>query len=220
MNSTTAIPETPTFPAPGSVPDSSRASRPGEPTWEIALLYPLQGQWTEADYLALNTNRLIELSDGCLEFLPMPTIFHQLIVEFLHTLLKTFVATHASGKVLFAPLPIRLWSNKYREPDIVYLRPERIQDLNTQPDGADLVMEVVSPGTENRKRDLKTKLDEYAKAAISEYWIVDPQEQKITVLTLDGQTYRLHGEFGPGTQASSILLPGFSVAVDAVFAVS
>jgi hypothetical protein len=39
-------------------------------------LFPEQGQWTEGAYLALNTRRMIELSDGCLEVLPVPTIFH------------------------------------------------------------------------------------------------------------------------------------------------
>ena len=61
-----------------------RASRRGEPTWELALLFPFQGEWTESAYLALDTNRLIELSDGCLEFLPMPTVLHQLIMCLAH----------------------------------------------------------------------------------------------------------------------------------------
>ena len=60
-----------------------RPSRRGEPTWEMALLHPLQGAWSESEYLALHTNRLIEYADGCLEFLPMPTLFHQAIVLFL-----------------------------------------------------------------------------------------------------------------------------------------
>jgi Uma2 family endonuclease len=77
---------------------------------------------------------------------------------------------------------------------------------------------VVSEGEENRERDLEIKRREYAKAGIAEYWIVDPQEQRITVLVLDGQTYRVHGVFAPGDQATSVLLPGFAVAVDAVFA--
>ncbi len=194
------------------------ASRRGEPPWEVALLFPPQGEWSEAEYLALDTNYLVELSDGCLEVLPMPTVFHQLIVNYLHNLLEAFVAAHASGMVLFAPLPVRLWPGQFREPDIVYCRPERVGNLHGQPQGADLVVEVVSEGEENRKRDLETKRGEYAKAGIAEYWIVDPQEQRITVLTLDGQTYWEHGLFGIGTQASSVLLPGFSVPVEAVFA--
>jgi Uma2 family endonuclease len=195
-----------------------RLSRRGDPAWEVALLFPTQGNWCETEYLALNTNRLVELSEGCLEVLPMPTIFHQLIVSFLHHVLQTFVAAHASGKVLFAPLPVRLWPGQFREPDILYILPERIRTRHGQPEGADLVMEVVSEGFENRKRDLEIKREEYAKAGIAEYWIVDPQEQRITVLTLVGATYREHGVFGLGSQATSVLLPGFTVAVEAVFA--
>ncbi len=182
------------------------------------MLYPLQGEWTESEYLALDTNRLVELSDGCLEFLPMPTIFHQLIVKYLIAMLEAFIVASASGTVLFAPLPVRLWRGKFREPDILYLRPERVRNPHTQPEGADLAMEVVSEGRENRERDLLIKRMEYAKAGIADYWIVDPEEQRITVLTLDGQTYREHGVFGPGATATSALLPGFAVSVDAVFA--
>src|SRR4051794_29142322 len=91
-------------------------SRPGEPTWEVAQFYPPQGEWTEADYLGLQTNHLVELSDGVLELLPMPTHQHQMIVAFLYGLLKTFVDGSAPGVVLFAPLRVRLWEGKFREP--------------------------------------------------------------------------------------------------------
>ncbi len=182
------------------------------------MLFPRQGEWTEEAYLALDTNRLIELTDGCLEFLTMPTILHQLIVDYVHTLLKAFVAAHAAGLVLFAPLPVRLWLGKIREPDIVYLRPERIRSRRQPPEGADLAMEVVSDSSEDRKRDLETKREEYARAGIAEYWIIDPAQRRITVLTLKGTAYAVHGEFTPGMQATSVLLPGFAVDVAAVFA--
>jgi Uma2 family endonuclease len=143
---------------------------------------------------------------------------HQDIVDFLHTLLKAFVTARLLGKTYFAPLPVHLWPGAYREPDIVYLRPERYINNPRYPQGADLVMEVVSEDPEDRRRDLVTKREEYAKARIAEYWIVDPQEQRITVLTLDGQSYREHGLFKPGEQATSVLLAGFSVAVQEVFA--
>jgi Uma2 family endonuclease len=195
-----------------------RSSRPGEPPWEVALLFPAQGDWSERDYLALDTNRFVELSEGCLEVLPMPTILHQLIVQFLHKVLEAHVRAHAAGLVLLAPLPVRLRAGTYREPDVVYLRPGRIHDVRTQPDGADLVMEVLSEGEENRKRDLEIKREDYAQAGIPEYWVIDPEERRIAVLKLDGTTYLVHGEFGAGTQATSAHLPGFSVAVDDVFA--
>jgi Uma2 family endonuclease len=210
MNSTISAP----FSPPGLVP-------PGvEPAWEVAVLFPGQGAWTEVEYLALPTNRLVELAAGRLEVLPMATLLHQLIVDYLHTLLKAFVAAHATGLVLFAPLAVRLGPGLYREPDVVYLRPERISKLRGQPEGADLVMEVLSEGMENRQRDLEVKVKEYAAARIAEYWIVDPQEQRITVLTLDGSSYRVHGVFTPGMTATSVLLPGFAVAVEAAFAVA
>ena len=193
-------------------------SPPGGPAWEIALLFPPQGEWSEEEYLALDTSRLVELSEGCLEVLPIATILHQLIVRFLSRLLETFVAAHAEGEVLVAPLPVHLWPKKFRAPDIVYFRPHRMKDVHGQPEGADLVVEVVSEGEENRYRDLVTKREEYAAAGISEYWIVDPQERQITVLVLEGQAYREHGVFKPGTVASSVLLPGFSASVDAVLA--
>lgn len=194
------------------------ASREGEPTWEIAHLYPTQGNWTEAEYLALDTNHLVELSDGYLELLPMPTVLHQLVVDFLHERLKAYLQTHEGGTVLFAPLPVKLSPGKFREPDIVYLSPTRTLDVRQYPDGADLVMEVVSGGEKSRERDLVTKRQEYASAGIGEYWIVDPETQRITVLTLVGGTYRVHGEFAVGRQATSVLLRGFAVSVDEVFA--
>ncbi len=201
-----------------TLPTGQRLSRRGEPSWEVAYLFPAQGNWTEAEYLALNTNRLVELSEGYLEVLAVPTIFHQLIAQFLFGALQAYLAGRPTGMVLLAPLPVRLWPGQMREPDLVYITPRRIRTVRGQPEGADLVMEVVSPGSENRERDLEIKRQEYARAGIAEYWIVDHEEMRITVLTLDGQTYRVHGEFGPGARATSVLLPGFTAAVDDVFA--
>ena len=161
---------------------------------------------------------MIELSDGCLEFLPMPTPFHQCIAQFLFEILKAWVVARALGEVFIAPLPVRLWAGKIREPDVVFVRPGRILNRHRPPAGADLAIEVVSPGEENRERDLNKKRAEYAAAGVTEYWIVDPQENRIVVLTLDGSVYQVHGEFAPRTQATSVLLAGFAVDVAAVFA--
>jgi Uma2 family endonuclease len=198
--------------------DDSRPSRRGAPTWEVASLFPSQGEWTEADYLGLQTNHLVELSEGCLEFVPMPTHVHQLVVAFLYDLLKDFVTRYCPGVVLFAPLRMRLWPGKFREPDVLFMRAENRHRIRDYWEGADLVMEVVSPG--KPEHDRETKRIEYAQAGIPEYWSVDLIEKKIQVLALAGQEYRLHGDFGPGTNAQSALLPGFSVAVDQVLALA
>jgi Uma2 family endonuclease len=188
-------------PNPLSAAPGPLVSQPGEPTWEVAGFFPTQGQWTEAVYLALTTNHLVELSDGCLDVLPMPTHQHQMVVALLFGLLKTFTEANAPGFVLFAPLRMRLGPGKFREPDVLYMKMENRHRVHEYWDGADLVMEVVSPSRPDFDR--ATKRSEYARAGIPEYWIVDPQEQTVTVLTLDGQQYRVHGQFKPGSQASS-----------------
>ncbi|HZZ82007.1 MAG TPA: Uma2 family endonuclease, partial [Gemmataceae bacterium] len=150
---------------------------------------------------------------------PMPDLYHQLIVQMLFTSLNDFVKPLKRGLVALAPLPVRLGKGKFREPDIGYFEKHRIKDLRTPPESADLVVEVVSPGHDSRKRDLVTKRKEYAKAGVHEYWIVDPDEKTITVLTLAGKTYRAHGIFKEGDDATSKLLKGFHVSVTDVFAV-
>ena len=176
-----------------------------------------RGDWTEEDYLALTTNRLVEYSRGTLEVLPMPSERHQDLVFFLAQLLAAFVRRHQLGKVTIAPLPVQLWPGEFREPDIQFMRSEHAaRRRRSHWIGADLVVEVLSP--DDRRRDLETKRDEYAQAAIPEYWIVDPEAQRITVLTLAGAEYAVHGDFGAGEQATSALLPGFAVDVAAVFA--
>jgi Uma2 family endonuclease len=190
----------------------------GEPVWELAYLFPNQGTWAEEDYLALNTRRLIEYSQGFLEVLPMPTMFHQDIVSFLYELLRAFILKHQLGKVYFAPIPVRLEQQEFREPDVFFVSTAKvIEAAGKYPDGADLVMEVVSGSPADRDRDLVRKRRDYALAGIPEYWIVDPQKEVIIVLRLESKEYVEHGRFGAGDVATSALLSGFSVAVSDVW---
>src|SRR5215510_12840198 len=131
--------------------------------WEIAPLLPGQGNWSEEDYLWLtnHTNRLVEFSDGYIEVLPMPTDEHQRIVLFFYRMLYNFITTYTSGIVLVAPLRVRLQSGKYREPDIIALLSQADHRRENQFwNGADLVMEIVSP--DDPDRDILTKREEYA----------------------------------------------------------
>lgn len=190
-------------------------SRPGTPVWEIARLYPTQGHWSQEAYLELHTNQLIEFNHGVLEFLEMPTLKHQLIVAYLYERLQAHVRRGSLGKVLFAPLRIRISPETIREPDVVYLSQKRVPRNKTKPpEGADLVVEVVSSGEESRKRDLVEKRKDYASAGIAEYWIVDPDNSTITVLALNGAKYEQAGKYKPGQQAASRLLPGFAIDVN------
>ncbi len=194
----------------------AQAGGPPEPTWDIAHLFPAQGTWSEEEYLAVNGNRLVEFSHGIVEVLTMPTTTHQLIVAFLYRTFVAYLAGRNLGTVLFAPLRVRLWPGKYREPDIIYMAAEHAGRIGEQFwDGADLVMEVVSD--DDRRRDLETKRREYAQAGIPEYWIVDPRDGQVTVLRLDGGQYVVHGTFKKGDAAASHLLPGLTVDVSRAF---
>lgn len=187
-----------------------------EPAWDIARLFPYQGQWSFDDYVHLSGNRLVEFTDGFIEVLPMPTELHQAMVAYLYGLLLSFVTPRGLGKVLFAPLRIKLPGNKFREPDLVFMLARNSDRRHNEYwDGADLVMEVVSE--DGRARDVETKRTEYAQAGIPEYWIVDPERREITVLQLAGDRYEEHGIFRAGEKATSILLAGFELAVNDAF---
>lgn len=185
-----------------------------EPAWDVALLFPAQGAWTEDEYLELNTNRLVEFSHGQIEVLPMPTLVHQLIVGYLHVLLRSF-AQQEAGIVVLAPFRLRLWNGKFREPDLLFLvNKNDPRKQNAFWTGADLVVEVVSP--DDPKRDLVDKRREYAQAGIPEYWIVNPQTESITVLHLRDGRYIEHGLFARGDTATSATLAGIEVDVTAL----
>jgi Uma2 family endonuclease len=193
-------------------------TRVGEPVWELALLFPYQGDWTEEEYLALDTNRLIEYTQGYLEVLPMPTMAHQDILLFLFQLLNTYVRQRRLGRVYVAPLPVRLGRREYREPDLLFVSTAKVEAAEGKyPNGADLVVEIVSGSPADRDRDLVRKRRDYALAGIPEYWIVDPEERAVFVLRLEGGQYVEHGRYVDGQIATSSLLPGFSVPVDEVW---
>jgi Uma2 family endonuclease len=192
----------------------------GEPAWDLALLYPLQGEWSHEEYLSLTdrTRWLVEYTAGKIEVLEMPTIEHQLILKFLFRALDTYVERQKLGVVLFAPTRVYLEPNKYREPDIVFSSTERHAKSNKRfYQGADLVIEIVSADADSRARDVEQKRKDYAEGGIPEYWTVEPQEKIITVLALAGNAYQSHGVFREGEVANSKLLTGFTVDVASVF---
>ncbi len=183
----------------------------------VLSLLPPQGQWSEDTYLWLTdrTTGLIELTDGYIEVLPMPTDEHQTMLAYLYQALLMFLQP-MGGKVLFAPLRLRIREGKFREPDILLVR-DAADHRRQNPFwlGADLVVEVVSP--DRPERDLVEKRADYAEAKIPEYWIVDPRDETIRVLRLEGEAYVEHGVFKRGEHATSALLEGFGVDVVEVF---
>lgn len=186
----------------------------------ILELLPEQGDWGEEEYLWLSdhANRLVEFNDGKIEVLPMPSDLHQVILFLLARGFFAYIDPRG-GIVLFSPLRLRLRPGKVREPDMLLLLDRQdSRRENRYWHGADLVLEVVRP--DRPERDLVEKRQEYAEAGIPEYWIVNPLNRTITVLTLAGNSYVEHGVFARGSRATSALLEGFGVAVDEVFSAS
>ena len=103
------------------VPSKSPPPPGTEPAWEIARLFPLQGTWSENEYLALDTNHLVEFTDGYVEVLPMPKPSHQRIVKYLSKALDAFATPRNLGESLFAPLRVRVREGKFREPDVIFM---------------------------------------------------------------------------------------------------
>jgi len=191
--------------------------------WEVATLFPEQGEWSEEAYLDLTdgTNRRIEFTDGRLEFLAMPTEIHESLVQFLLFALHQFVDSQKLGKVYSNGIRIRIRPRKIRLPDVLFLHKDHYEVRHNRVwDGADLVMEVVSGDPKDRQRDYEQKLADYAEAKVSEYWIVDPERRLVIVHHLHDGKYAIHGEFAAGERATSILLSGFDVDVTALFAVT
>jgi Uma2 family endonuclease len=192
---------------------------PSPQEWRDTLeeLLPPQGRWSEDEYLVLtdHRNRLVEFTDGFLEVLPMPTDKHQAILGFLYQAFFGFIDPRG-GKVRFSPLRLQIRPGKFREPDLLLLLsatdPRRQNRFWL---GADLALEVVSE--DKPERDLVDKRGDYAEGGVPEYWIVNPQVETITVLRLRADVYEEAGIYRRGESASSVFLPGFSVAVAAVF---
>lgn len=186
---------------------------------QLCDLLPKQGCWTEADYLWLteDINRLVEFTDGYLEFLPMPTDQHQAVLQFLFLALLAHVKP-LGGNVQFAILRLRIRKGKFREPDLLLVKDSKDpRRKNRYWTGADLALEVVSK--DKPELDLVDKRGDYAEGRIPEYWIVNPQTDTIAVLRLEGESYVEHGVFGRGDTATSVILPGFAVNVDQTFSV-
>src|SRR5437762_2741978 len=124
----------------------------GQPTWEIAQLFPAQGDWTEGEYLALPTPHRFELVDGRLETLPMSSLFYALISEYIYERLKEYLKQNPIGRVVPSPIFIRLWHRQIRLPDLSLLFNARLAaDRKKAQEGADLTIEVVSGNEDDRR---------------------------------------------------------------------
>lgn len=183
-------------------------------TIKLLNLFPRQGEWIESDYFNLpDTNKVIELSEGRLIIPDMPNEEHQKISLRLSFALYSYVLKNKIGYVRYSPLPVILWKDKIREPDIVFMSNEHKDRIFEKYWGIpDLVMEILSEST--AKEDRTEKFYEYAKAGILEYWIINPFKKNVAVFTFEDGVYELFGKCGIGETAKSKLIVGFEISIN------
>jgi len=105
-------------------------------------------------------------------------------------------------------------------PDVVFVRHERWADVVSGPrvTGApDIVVEILSPGAENRRRDLSVKRQLYAKYGIAEYWIVDSENRSVEIYRLVGPSLEKIATLIDDDAITSPILPDFLLKVSVVF---
>ncbi len=162
------------------------------------------------------SNLPTELWDGELVMSPAPPFLHQQVVVRLLEELDEWVEGHRLGKTSHAPIDMVLSAHRAVQPDLVFISKERLGIIKERIMGAaDLVAEVISPGS--RRRDRIDKRDLYEQHGVNEYWLIDPEAKTVEVLHLESGTYHLIGRWHPGERARSRLLKGFEVPVAPLF---
>ena len=146
------------------------------------MALPQETLKTIADIDALPEGAKAELIDGRLFFDTAPTLTHQDIVGFLH------------GTVFISPIDVQLNADDIYnlvQPDVaVVCDRDKLSDGKRCKGAPDWIMEVVSPST--KTRDYLTKLNKYQTAGVREYWIVDPEKEKVMVYNFETQDYNVY----------------------------
>lgn len=181
--------------------------------------------YTYADYLNWTFEDRLELIKGHIyKMSPAPAEVHQRISQKVNVAIYNFLYDKPCA-VYTAPFDVRLVRRSTNDREIItVLQPDIcvICDLNKIDErgciGApDIVVEILSPG--NNKKELQNKYEVYEEAGVKEYWIIQPQEKTFFKYVLDE-----HGQFQPtrlltmGDEVTSLLLPGFALNLDEVFA--
>lgn len=162
-----------------------------------------------------------EVIEGELFVSRAPTYIHQVVIGRLNRSMLNHLDTNPMGEALITPGLIFSQVDGVI-PDMVYMSHERrntilVDDrLRAAPE---LVVEVVSPGAENIRRDRIEKRRLYAKYGVEEYWVIDPQTRSIEVYRLRGAILDLVAIYTDKQAVETPLLPGWSITADELFAI-
>jgi Uma2 family endonuclease len=178
-------------------------------------------RWTAADLeLFLDNGNRYEIVEGELLVTRAPDWRHQKASTRISTALDTWSLSTGLGEAVQAPGVIFTDADNVI-PDVVWVSRERLAVLLDEAGhltGApELIVEVLSPGNENERRDRELKLKLYSERGVQEYWIIDWQKQQVEVYRREQVLLRLVNTLFPFDQLTSPLLPDFSYPVSQLF---
>jgi Uma2 family endonuclease len=173
---------------------------------------------TYRDYVTWpDDGRRYELYEGEAYMVPSPSVKHQRISGNLQVLLRQFLLENGQGEVFYAPLDVVFSESTVVQPDILFISHQRRGIIGEQNiSGApDLVIEILSPSSEERDRGIKLQL--YCRYGVQEYWLVDSEERTVEVLALSPEGYQVLGQYSGDEVVSSQVLAGFQFPAEEIF---
>jgi len=179
-------------------------------------------RWTTADIDLLpdNEGTRYEIVDGELFMTRAPHWLHQETCGNIYLELKTWSRTSGLGRATINP-GILFTETDNVIPDVVWASNERLAVLLDEAGhltGApELVVEVLSAGTENERRDREAKLKLYASRGVQEYWITDWRLQQVEVYRRENAMLKLSATLLSNDELRSPILPGFTCLVTMFF---
>ncbi len=181
---------------------------------------PLVKTYTLEEFWALPEppdHSKLELIAGVLYMTPPPGYTHDNAVSRLNRALSQYLMDARNPGTLYVPRAA-IWTstNTYLEPDLFYVSAETEATLDPEHrTTADLVIEVISPGSAIYDRN--TKADTYAALGIKELWLVDETAETIEVRRQTAKTFEAGVVFEKGEKLNSAVLPGLSLSVSQKF---
>lgn len=174
-------------------------------------------KFTYEDYCLLPEDRRYEVIDGELFVTPAPTTMHQVVKRRLERLIEDFVEPRQLGIVLDAPYDVVLSDYDVLQPDILFVSAARRPIVGPKYAGPapDLVVEVLSPSTEDRDRVAKAK--RYARFGVREMWLVDPASKTIEVLVNTEEGFTRDALYGVADLVRSVILSGLEFPAGPLF---
>ena len=173
---------------------------------------------TYEDYCATPEDKRYELLDGDLIMVAAPNLKHQTVQLELATQLRQFIRDRALGKLFIAPCDVVLSDTDVVQPDLLFVSRGREHLLSGGENvrGApDLVVEILSPATADRDRGYKREL--YGRHGVTEYWLVDPIAETVSIHRQRAGVLAATHTFGREETLRSPLLAGLALRLDDVF---